>query len=341
MLQTKLLSILSKFNLILSSVSKVLPTYILKKYARWPISVFYHNVSSKRLPYIEHLHYIPDKKRFEDDINYLMSNFRPISLSEIAENITNARPIPENTFFISFDDGLRGSLELAAPILKKRAIPFAMFVNPNFVGNRNLSYKYKQSLLINNYEITKESYIKELFHSYKLNYTDFKSSVLSISYKDSRLLDEIADLLNHSFSDYLKKEKPYLDETELRHLIDYGCEIGAHSMNHPNYYELSFDEQKTETIDGIKWVEEKFNPPVKTFAFPFSDNGISRKFFKELFEKEKIDLCFGTSGNKIDILPNIIQRIWLEENSTAQNIINRELTKSMIRVFIGNNRINR
>src|SRR5947209_3002929 len=73
--------------------------------------------------------------------------------------------------------------------------------------------------------------------------------------------------------------KPYLTSKQITGLLDSGFTIGAHSVDQPDYSELSFADQVRQTIDSFKFVRETFHLKYGVFAFPFSDYGISKDFF--------------------------------------------------------------
>jgi peptidoglycan/xylan/chitin deacetylase (PgdA/CDA1 family) len=61
---------------------------------------------------------------------------------------------------------------------------------------------------------------------------------------------------------------PMLSRQQLRDLADDGCEIGAHSVNHPQLDCLRRDEAQREVRDSKDELEQLLGRPVTTFAYP-------------------------------------------------------------------------
>jgi len=126
------------------------------------------------------------------------------------------------------------------------------------------------------------------------------------------------ELLNYSIHDLkkinsliLKQEiklndvEIYLNENEIKALIHQGFTIGAHSMNHPYYRDISFEQQLIETNESLDFIQQKFNLDYRVFSFPFTDDGVSINFFNTI----KSDFTFGTAGIKNDEISTNIQRL--------------------------------
>jgi len=85
--------------------------------------------------------YSISRSRFTDHLNYLNEHR--------ADDDLAVRPffeIDEIGVAITFDDGYRDNLEIAAPLLIERGFPFHVFVNPSFVISGEHRYLTVQSL---------------------------------------------------------------------------------------------------------------------------------------------------------------------------------------------------
>jgi peptidoglycan/xylan/chitin deacetylase (PgdA/CDA1 family) len=216
-------------------------------------------------------------------------------------------------FLISFDDGLREVHDAAAPILAEHGLIAMVFINPTFIGNRDMMYGLKASVLA------------ESGHG----------EALEISYEHRERLDSSLD-----WRQYLASHPPYMDLDHLRSLRQQGFIIGAHSMDHPPYSHIPLSEQLEQTQDSISFVSTHFDPRLKLFAFPFTDDGVSMTFFNSL--TDAVDATFGSAGLKADTAPNHFQRIPMEDYpGNAASIIRFEFGAASIRKLIGRNRIPR
>src|SRR5207249_2866314 len=95
------------------------------------------------------------------------------------------------------------------------------------------------------------------------------------------------------FAEYLSKHRPYLDSEQVNKLIADGFTVGAHSIDHPLYSDIGLAEQIRQTTESVNAIVGKFLLPYSVFAFPFTDRGVTRQFFDEVFGKDIVQLSFG------------------------------------------------
>ena len=259
-----------------------------------PLLPFYHLVNDSDHPF-QYNYNFPSVRRFREDLDFLLKYFTPISLEELYQG-----RIPRNAFHLSFDDGLRQCFELAAPVLKEKGVPATFFVNPAFVDNSDLFHRYKAALLNKTFE---QAGVK---------------TKLETTYADLLSLDQIAEDIGVDWKEYLEKEQPYMTLEQLRKLDVEGFTIGAHSWDHPEFWLLDDMQQLEEIRESMEWLEANFSPPVKAFAFPFTDFGVSDKVFETMRAEKLCDISFGTAGLKFDDQPFHFQRLAMEI-STAKS----------------------
>ncbi|UMB61939.1 polysaccharide deacetylase family protein [Lutibacter sp. A80] len=299
---------------------------------------FYHAVSDTAPTYIKHLYSPRSISNFENDLDVLMEFYKPISLKKMSELIETQNPIKENYFHLTFDDGLANFYEIVAPILLKRKIPATVFINTDFVDNNDLFYRFKASLLLDNY-LNSENDDKLIFHHFfkqnEFSNSDISKCLLEIEYSNMHLLDELANKLNYNFSDFLENEKPYLLKNQITKLIEQGFTFGAHSTNHPLYYKLSQEDQLEQTLNSLNWVDKELNQHIKAFSFPFTDFGVSIDFFNRL-DDSILDVSFGTSGLKRDMVKNNLQRVSFENfGKNTKLFLIKEYLKYFIKIPLG------
>ncbi len=279
---------------------------------------FYHSIQDKApLPHLENLYPLRTKKQFEADLDYLLEHYEAISLSELVACIDEDKEIRKNSFFLSFDDGLRACYELIAPILKRKGIPACFFLNSAFVDNQKLFYRYKVSLLLDqiNRKPPSKSLTKKLetiLQKSELEGWTMREQILSIDYQQKDLTDELAQLLKVDFKKFLAQEQPYLTTPQIRAMEKDGFQFGAHSIDHPLYEDLSPLDQIIQTKESLHFVETHCRQPIRSFAFPFTDDGVAASFFDKMHQEQILDISFGTAGLKKDSCPFHFQRLPME-----------------------------
>lgn len=277
---------------------------------------FYHAVTDFCPVHIKYLYQPRSIQQFKEDLDFLLENYQSISLQELIALNKEGKAINKNYFHLTFDDGLSEFYAVVAPILKEKGVHATVFLNTDFIDNKELFYRFKASIL---FEQLKDK------------------SILSTSYNEKEQLDELAIQHGINFEDYLQKEQPYLTSDQIKELIGQGFTFGAHSKNHPIYNELSYEEQLAQTKESMKFITSKFNLDYSVFSFPFTDNGVSLSFFDKV--SNFTDITFGCAGLKEDNAPNNFQRIAMETDKSGKEIIKGEYLYYLMKEKVGKHKI--
>jgi len=337
-------------NSVVRNVSSQTNTNVLQRFATQLLFIpLYHAVSNEKLPHTTDLYHVRDQQTFIDDLDYLLKHYEPVGIKDIHEHVTLRKIITKPSFHVTVDDGMKECIDVMAPILKNKGVPATFFINSAFVDNKEMCYLNKASLIIDkiNNNPLSEGKEKEIeFHLIKQGLVNgsIPERLIAIDYKSRDVMDKIAGLMDINADNYLKTRQPYLSSSDIASLKTDGFNIGAHSIDHPNYEKLDYDEQISQTTVSLDYVNSTFKTDHSLFAFPFSDTGISLNFFKRMFNPEKpvTDLTFGTSGIRRDIHPAHLHRSALDKNNLpAKQLINAEYIKYLIRRSMGRVQIRR
>ena len=290
--------------------------YLIHKTQKHQILPFYHYVANQVPAYIKHLYTPKTIKEFISDLDTFLSYYESVTLTQTIQTNLHSGSNKKKTFHITFDDGLSNFYHVIAPILFKKNITATVFVNTDFIDNKDLFYRYKASLLVEEYNNTskeKQKIINDfIFSKTNKNTISPKEYLLNITYQNKEVLNELAEEINFSFSEFLTFEKPYLSTNQIKELQNQGFTFGAHSKDHPLYQKLTVEQQIQQTLESLHYLKKEFNIKHNTFAFPFYDTNISRDFFLGI--EEQITLTFGTSNLKTDEIPFNLQRLDMEKN---------------------------
>lgn len=274
---------------------------------------FYHVVSDVPVQHINYLYNVKTTKQFIGDLNFLLENYLPLAIDDYQNG--NYNP-DKNYFVLSFDDGLSQMAQVVQPILKSLSIPAVFFLNSAFIDNKALFYRYKVALLLAEVEHTiLAKQISSVLSLSKIKIADPVKYLLQLKYKDTNLIDSIANACNYNFDDYLQKVQPYLSTTQIFDLIKDGHTIGAHSVDHPLYSNINPQVQFVQTRDSMRVINEKFNPPNNYFAFPFTADDVVKELFPAMYGELNIQKSFGTAGLQKNKINNHIERIPAEHQT--------------------------
>jgi peptidoglycan/xylan/chitin deacetylase (PgdA/CDA1 family) len=311
------------------------------------IMVVYHTVCDEVPGHIRHLYQPRSLKLFADDLHFLLRYYEPVDLPRLKEIILNREKPKKNLFFVSFDDGLSEFYTRAAPVLLNMGVPATCFLNTAFTDNRDLFYRYKVSLLIEEIQKHKENpEFWKKFHALKEKYAiprGYYRSVLSaLDHRSLPFIDEAAQLVRLDFREYLKEKKPYLTGEQIGELVHKGFTFGGHSIDHPNFALLHEEERIWQAVESTRNVCEQFGLKDRAFAFPFTDHGIGKAFFNAIHADGRIELSFGSAGLKKDSEYRNLQRIPMEDfNLSAERRLKTDYFYYLGKAFIGKNTITR
>jgi peptidoglycan/xylan/chitin deacetylase (PgdA/CDA1 family) len=307
-------------------IARLIPLKSLLKISTPVFLPFYHVVSDEDLPHVLNYRY-RNVNQFEKELDFYLRYFEPISLKDLLE----PDKTKNNSFHISFDDGLSECAEIIAPILLRKGIPATFFINPPFIDNKELFHKYKSSLILRMLKKNKNQevniYLKE---------NDLEGNkILNASILQLEIIDKAAKMLEIDFEEFLKTQQPYLTRNQLFGLQKNGFTIGAHSNYHSELWKIPTDWQTDEISSSLEWVANTIKPEIKSFAFPFTDSGVSKEVLESIHKKHNCDITFGTAGIKHDEIKNHFQRYPVENSFDFTGDIKSELVYFQLRKFIG------
>jgi peptidoglycan/xylan/chitin deacetylase (PgdA/CDA1 family) len=324
-----------------SKWSGLLPINLILKLSNQQLILpVYHTISDIELPHIKHLYRVKSTKEFITDLDFLLKHYKALDFFEFQEHIQKNSQPQKPSFLLSFDDGLSEFSDIIAPILIKKGIPAICFLNSGFIDNKDLFYRFKASLLIE--EIHKKPSLLDKISPFLNGSENVKQYFLSINYQSKYILDEIAHFIEYDFNDFLIHQKPYLSSEQITNLIKQGFYFGAHSIDHPEFKHIQCQEQIRQTDESVQSICNKFSLQYKIFAFPFTDYSISNQYFNEIKDRNIVDYTFGCAGQKKDSIATNFQRIPFEMgNITGRQILIAELLYYIVKMPLDKNYIHR
>ncbi len=333
---------MDKARQILSLVSPALPLKLMiGATGQKLIFPLYHAVSNESPAHLRHLYRIKTSAEFERDLDELCKYFDPLS-PEILRAPGKLRKRKKPGFILSFDDGLREVAEVIEPILSKKGIPALFFLNNAFIDNRAMFFRYKASVLCDIIQKASEHSLPEAEIANILGLGAFDkpkvlAAILRVGYLHKSKLDALADLTGFDITRYLAEVRPYLTALEIGDLQKKGYHIGAHSYDHPRFTDLNEEQMKFEVTASLEDIEQRFSPPMKFFAFPFTDHGIPARVINAVFQNQP-DAIFGSAGLKHEKQAFHFQRIPFEKSAhSATAVLKTEYLYYMLKAMIGKN----
>lgn len=296
-----------------------------------PLIVNYHMVSDSNVPYVKGLYGYRSKIDFGKDLDFFTKYYHPIGLAELLDCLRNNRSVPENSVMFTIDDGFKEVYENMAPAFIERNLTATIFLTTSFIDNKHLGLDQKKSLLIEEIrrdnQLRNKEIIERELRSNGLFSGNIQNSINQIPYRKGIVIDKLAEKTGYDFGAILSNYKPFLTHQTIRELINLGFTFGGHSVDHPNFMELTVDEQLEQAKTSMEYVCNTFGINYRVFAFPYWDGGISREFFRRL----TADATFGTQGMVNEPIINHFQRVSVEKYpQSAQRIIKANYMRKII-----------
>jgi len=229
--------------------------------------LFFHRVVATRDPLS------PDEPtcaEFDQLLDWLQRQFNVISLAEGVARLANGS-LPPAAAAITFDDGYRDNLTLAAPILQRRNLPATLFVATDFIDGGIMF----NDMVIEAIRLTPRSSLdlSELgLPVFKLDdWMQRRATVngilRSIKHLDPTERQEVAKSIVARCDTVLPHDL-MLTNQELRQISLLGFDIGAHTHTHPILAKLDDDAARVEISRGRAWLENTLDRRVGLFAYP-------------------------------------------------------------------------
>lgn len=255
----------------------------LQKHRRFPeASVFmYHDVRpidsdffSKRY----RLSFIWSDHTFIRHIKFLKENYKIISLSEFLRFKKN-RSFPPNATILTFDDGLADHFNYVLPALKKENLTAVFFITSQSVAEHIVTNVHKIQFILAGAEQEKDV-VKDIFdylkpkdklklwekysHSRFGSKNEWSPEMVFVTniLRSGHDVEEHADLIDKLFHKYVsvdqKKfaEKFYLNDYQIRKLVECGMEIGGHGHTHINFENCDFKTQNEEIEKNVTFLRK-------------------------------------------------------------------------------------
>jgi peptidoglycan/xylan/chitin deacetylase (PgdA/CDA1 family) len=217
--------------------------------------------------------------QFNEQLKELRKHWNPVSLSQIRNAIENDIPLPDRAVHVSFDDGYKNNLTIAAPLLAQYEIPATIFVTTNLIATHNqliwaLELHERLAVLPDSeIEIGGKTYLlppPESPQRTKLALELLNRIKRFPAEERDILLQKLRKRVTIDLTPSWKRELyEFLDWDELRLFYGQGIEIGAHTFSHPVLSGLDQAELNRELLESKRCLERELGTECLVLAYPF------------------------------------------------------------------------
>jgi peptidoglycan/xylan/chitin deacetylase (PgdA/CDA1 family) len=218
-----------------------------------------------------------DAEEFEQHIAFLAREYEPMPLSTLLEGLRGNAPLPPRAVALTFDDGYRNNLLVAAPILRRYRVPATLFVATGLIGTNQWMWAYELEHMFARYslarlrECAQHPVIGHLCSQDLGKRVAMMACVEYLKLAPGEML-ELMERLRRLLPVEQDEENRFLSWDEVRELRnEYGIEIGAHSETHGILVRMSPEEVERELRVCRDTLERELGARPTLFAYPNGD----------------------------------------------------------------------
>jgi peptidoglycan/xylan/chitin deacetylase (PgdA/CDA1 family) len=228
------------------------------------------------------------EKMFEKCIRYISRNHTVFTVEDLLLN-NEFKDNEKKIACISFDDGFKDNIEIAAPILQKYNIKASFYITTDSIDKGIPTWTHILPFLFETTNKTKlrlqsdtlpESLKEQSFGSASDRILFGKAlynAIFHIPFEETRkIMEQVGD----QFDDTQLPENLMMNWNDILHLINQGHRIGSHTSSHPILTRFQDKRNlKSELIDSKEKIESKCNISVNSISYP---NGAYNEEIKRL-----------------------------------------------------------
>ncbi len=212
---------------------------------------------------------------FDGILGVLARSFAVLPLEEAVERLEK-NALPRGALSITFDDGYRDNLDVAAPILAAHGVPATVFVSTGFLDG-GWMFNDRVSEACKATRCTSASFPSLRAEPLDLATVEAKVAAAHAILDNAKYLEfdarlaAVADLEDRL--DARPGRGPMLDEEGVRRLRASGVSIGAHTVDHPSRANLDDSAARAQIHQSRERLIDILREPVTQFAYPNGQPG--------------------------------------------------------------------
>jgi len=278
----------------------------------------YHGVlggADDREDYLNHNFVAADA--FERHLNYICHHYRPIALKDLVACYRRGVSPPRRSIAVTFDDGFANNCTVAFPMLKRRSIPFTVFLTTGMVdtpGAQLWSERVKRAIVLSpttSVALTlggrqipcdlrtpaarEESARQVLTILKRQSPADRDASLASIEGVCGR----------PAIVDSERERYEFLTWAQVRAMAAEGVEFGSHTVSHPILSTVDEDARAVELAASKARIETELRTECYAFAYPnggLGDFGVADKLaLRKAGYSCALTLRGGLNGRRTDL----------------------------------------
>ena len=229
------------------------------------------------------------RSAFVRQMSSLARRDTPVDLATVIAWARGERELPDRAVLVTFDDGYRNNLTVAAPVLKACGVPAVVALSTALIGTRDLLWPTDVELRIADGAWDAIN----LPDGERVTRPADRGAREAIGDRARRSLKGMPEAARRAWCESLRAASSldrdaldgelvdFLDWDEVRALHDFGVALASHTVTHPILSKLAPDELRRELGESKARIERETDRPCAAIVYP---NGKPDDVSPEVFD---------------------------------------------------------
>lgn len=247
-------------------------------------------------------------KKFKEEIEFLNRNYVFISMDEFYDRFSQNDKFSGREIVLTFDDGYKNNLTVAAPLLQSLNIPFVVFISTGLVDKESFvpTYFIRSAILSNKLGEIDVSALKQRYNLTPSNRLSVMADLIDfIKTQNKNLVNDVISEIENQLGETNRIEinhhfesERILSWDEVEQLTNMGATIGSHSVDHCILHRNQSNEDIINQLKDSKQAIVDHVGQCRFFAFPNGDvASVCNKSI--VFSKNYYDMSFAVNGKSV------------------------------------------
>jgi peptidoglycan/xylan/chitin deacetylase (PgdA/CDA1 family) len=301
------------------------------------VVLMYHRVlpAAQRARTASHPGYVVSDTTFARHMDCLSRCFTVLSEQQFVEHLDKARPFPDSSCLITFDDGWHDNRTHALPVLRAHKLPAVIYLPVNFIGTRRLFWREALThALLEAIRQQRRGDVSSdavrgvldphgLGHVLDIADPDPRHAVIEAVQQqahrrmqdDGALVKVLEELLGVEVQ-AMETGDTFLSWEDVQEMSAAGISFGAHGVEHRLLGDLPPAEADFEVRESRRVVADRIGAPVLGLTYP---NGSVTPAVRGMVEAAGYSAAFTTESGPVAATDDrfMLRRVNVHEDMTA------------------------
>jgi peptidoglycan/xylan/chitin deacetylase (PgdA/CDA1 family) len=256
---------------------------------------------------------------FESNLRALKKKFTVVSIDHGLEMLNGTRQWKDDCVVLTFDDSLKCTAEIAAPLLEKYGVPATVYLSTDIIDTPYAYWWLRLDYAIRSWDGLEENIempdgtVIEMTYSNRLDCLRRFKSQMRQSPADIRdaWVSTAEEQLGMAIGEKIMERYPYatpLSWDDVRKLTSAGFTVGCHTASHPNLTLLDDAELKFEIQHSRSRIETETDAKCSHFCYPYGLHSAEVVHAVERVGFESAVTTIGPGWNRADAKRSRLKR---------------------------------